>query len=115
MTTQRKALGKALEKKVARLGDGKVQPLSGVLADYPNDVALEHALVECKVRSVHLDAKGKRILSIDLDWLAKVQANAKKEDFDFGMVAVRPKGSPKVYALLDLTDLLELLSLKRES
>lgn len=115
MPNRNKALGRRLEKKVAQMGDGHVQPLSGVLADFPNDVDLGRVLVECKVRSAALNARGEKHITIDLDWLKKVTANAKREGFDFGIVAVRAKGSRKVYALLDLDDLLPLLNVNLDT
>lgn len=115
MPNKNKALGKALEKKVASLGGGKVQPLSGILPDYPNDVDLGKTLVECKVRSTTLNATGEKYITINLDWLHKVEQNATKKGFDLGIVAVRPKRSRRVYALLDLNALLDLLSFKNAS
>ncbi len=70
----------------------------------------ERVLVECKVRAVKLNPKGQRIISIDLEWLNKVTANAADKDFDFGVVLFRPKGSPKVYAVLDADVLLDTLA-----
>jgi hypothetical protein len=70
----------------------------------------ERALVECKVRAVKLNPKGARIISLDLDWLSKVTTNAAAFGFDLGAVIFRPKGSPKLYAVMDADDLLELLS-----
>jgi hypothetical protein len=60
-----------------------------------------------------MDARGKRIIPFDLEWLAKVTAHADEHDeFDMGAVVFRPKGSPKLYAVIDADDLLELLKRK---
>lgn len=89
----------------------KRQPLSGALASDPGDVVIdERLLAECKVRSVHLDARGRRILSIDYDWLLDVTAKAKRAGFDGGaLVTIRPKGSKNILALVDLRWLLDHL------
>jgi hypothetical protein len=68
------------------------------------------ALIECKVRAVKLNAKGARIISLDLEWLSKVTTNAAAFGFDVGAVIFRPKGSPKLYAVIDADDLLDLLT-----
>ena len=119
MTSQKKALGTGLEnltvkKAQARGLRAKKQPLSGAIKGLPNDVViesdLERVLAECKVRAVNLNARGERIISIDLEWLNKVTTNAAKEDFDYGVVLFRPKGSPKVYAVLNADVLLDTLA-----
>ncbi|MDE2105045.1 MAG: hypothetical protein KGL39_47845 [Patescibacteria group bacterium] len=62
------------------------------------------------MRAVKLTAKGARIFSFDLEWLNGVIDHAAKHDeFDMGAVVFRPKGSPKLYAVIDADDLLELL------
>ena len=71
---------------------------------------LELALIECKVRAVKIDPKGKRIISLDLEWLNKVTTNAAAFGFDLGVVLFRPKGSPKVYAVLEADVLLDTLA-----
>lgn len=85
------------------------QPLSGVLEDFPNDVEIEQTLVEAKVRSTKLSAKGARMLSIDLEWLKGVEAHAAKAGYEHAVVVVRPKGSHRLLLLTDLDDYLSLL------
>lgn len=119
MPNQRKKLGSALETKALKKAQSqglkaKKQPLSGALPGMPNDLVIEYvngsALIECKVRATTLDAKGKRIISIDLDWMNKVVSNAAAHDFELGVLMVRPKGSSKVYAVLDADVLLGMLA-----
>ena len=65
MTSQKKALGTGLEnltvkKAQARGLRAKKQPLSGAIKGLPNDVVIdERVLVECKVRAVKLNPKGR--------------------------------------------------------
>jgi hypothetical protein len=110
----RKQLGTALENRVVAKAKEKGlrarrQPLSGVLKDFPNDVEIERLLGECKVRTTKLDAKGAKILSIDLDWLDGVRANAARMGYESAAVFVRPKGSERILAMLDLDTLYDLL------
>jgi Holliday junction resolvase len=121
MTSQKKLLGTALENQLVKKATNrglraKKQPLSGALKDQPNDVVIEsnldRVLAECKVRAVKIDAKGTRIISLDLDWLSKVTRNAAAFGFDAGVVVFRPKGSPKLYGVLNLDVLLALLQAK---
>lgn len=117
MANQRKRLGTALESTVAKLANeagiaAKKQPLSGVLTDYPNDVAMDvdGVLAECKVRSVYRDSRGARMLPFDLEWLDKVLKNAKRENFKFGIVVTRPKNSPRLLVTMELENFLEILT-----
>lgn len=82
-------------------------PLSGAVREMPGDVDLGAVLAECKVRAAHLDARGARILSLDLDWLDKVRAEAAPRP---GVVIARAKGSPRSYVLCDLDLFLALLA-----
>jgi hypothetical protein len=114
VSNQRKALGTALETRLVKVARAlglraSRQPLSGALKDYPGDVVVEEGLVEAKVRSVRLNARGERILSIDLGWLEKVEAEAKRAGFEWSAVIVRPKNSPRLLCLIDADLLLELL------
>lgn len=89
------------------------QPLSGILPDYPNDVVIENGLYEVKRRVVRLNAKGARILSLDLDWLDGVQKNAKREGFEGAAVFVRPANSPRLLVLVEDDFFLQLLLLSK--
>ena len=106
MPNTRKQLGTSLEYAVVDKAKAKGlrsrrQPLSGVLKDFPNDVEIERLLVECKVRSAKLDAKGRKTITLDLDWLHGVVGNAEKAGYEAGVVVVRPKGSQHLYVLAD--------------
>jgi len=69
VTSKEKKLGLAAENRTVRLAkaeglNAKRQPLSGVLPDYPSDVIIEHDLLEVKVRTERLNAKGERIVPL---------------------------------------------------
>lgn len=118
MTSRAKALGKGLEDRlVAKATQSGLpahkQPLSGALADYPGDVVLDTLLAECKVRSAVVDARGEKHVPLNLDYLRKVQAQAKRGGFDDGVLVVRAKGSSKPVVVCDLD--LFLLLLKSRS
>lgn len=85
------------------------QPLSGVLSEYPNDVVIENTLIEVKRRVTRLNAKGARILSLDLDWLDGVQRNAKREGFEGAAVFIRPANSARLLVLVEDDFFLRLL------
>jgi hypothetical protein len=114
MSNQRKALGSALESRVVERAQAaglcaSRQPGSGVFKDFPSDVRVEGGLVECKVRSAGVDAKGQRYLRIDLDWLRKVKEEAGRSGLEWAAVVVNPKGSRSPMVLLDLEFFLSLL------
>lgn len=118
MPNQRKNLGRSLEHKVveeakARGLKARRQPLSGILADFPNDAEVGDRLVEAKVRAAKLDSKGARFIRIDLDWLTGVIENARKNGYRQGIVVVRPKGSQQLLVLTELDDYLGLLSVEK--
>lgn len=111
MPSKSKVLGNGLENRLvdhahAHNLPATKQPLSGVLAAYPNDVVVATTLCECKVR----DGGAEKSIRVEYAWLDKVRANATRLGFDRGVVVVNPKGSRKPMALLDLDDLLKLLS-----
>lgn len=119
MTTRSKANGTTLERRV--VADAKKaglvarkQPLSGVLADFPNDVQIGDVLVECKMRAAFLDAKGEKTISLKLDWLHNVIRNAKRVGFRTGILVSRAKGSPQLYVTLEWQDFLELVANSRD-
>lgn len=114
-----KQLGRNLEHAVvaaAKASGHKAhrQPMSGRIASMPSDVVIDNLLVEAKVRAVRLDAKGARILSIDLDWLDGVLKNAEKHGFEAGIVVVRPKGSARLLCLVELPYFLGKLGISDE-
>ena len=114
MPNTRKQLGTSLEYAVVEKAKAKGlrsrrQPLSGVLKDFPNDVEIERLLVECKVRSARLDAKGRKTITLDLDWLHGVVGNAERAGYAAGIVVVRPKGSQRLYVLADFDTYLDTL------
>ena len=118
MSNQRKTLGNAGEKGIVEraLAAGLRafrQPLSGQLKAFPADVVIETGsewvLVESKVRSLLVRASGKRMWTIDFDWLRKVMREAQEQAFDHAALFVRPKGSQDRFVLLDEAIYLELL------
>ena len=120
MSNPRKQLGSALESRVVEKAESrgltsKKQPLSGALKGYPNDVVIEDVLAECKVRSHLLNTKGQRYIRLELDWLAGVEENAKKEGFDAGVLVVNAKHSPTPKVLVDLDFFLDLLRIRKET
>jgi hypothetical protein len=72
-------------------------------------VVIEKTLAECKVRSVKVTAKGKRMITFDLDWLHKVLTNADAFGYGAGAVIFRPKGSPQLFAVIEADLFLDLL------
>jgi hypothetical protein len=82
------------------------------MKEFPSDVVIERILVECKVRAAKVVARGKRIISFDLEWLNKVIDNAAQHGFEMGVVIFRPKGSPKRYVVLEEEAFLDLLTNK---
>jgi hypothetical protein len=114
-----KQLGTALENRVVARARTKGlaaarQPGSGVFKGFPHDATIEDILVECKVRSASVTQKGKRMLTLDLDWLRGVQADAAKAGFRSGIVVVNAKGESKPLVLVDLDFMLGLLQLGKE-
>jgi Holliday junction resolvase len=115
MANPNKTLGSALENRVVERAKAKGlkaarQPGSGVYKAFPHDAVVEQLLVECKVRSTHLNAAGDKTLSIQLEWLRKVQEKAIEGGFEQGIVVVNPKGSQKPLVLCDLDWFLGILS-----
>ena len=122
MSNPRKALGKAAEKQIAEQAEqagfeAHVQPLSGILKEFPNDVRLElgdaSVLVEAKVRSAQISG-GEKYITINLDWLKGVIANAVKIGADYGTVIFRTKRSSDFYVLMRYQDYLKLHKRKDE-
>lgn len=115
MANRVKQLGLALEARIVKRAQkaglrAKQQPGSGVFKEHPHDVVLdEDILVEAKVRSVRITQKGARMLTLDLDWLRRVQADAAKAGFRAGIVIVNGKGESRPLVLADLDFVLELL------
>lgn len=102
MTNQRRQLGNAgergvVERAIAAGLKAFRQPMSGQLKDFPADLQLSSpqikVLGESKVRSLSLSPRGKRSLTLDLDWLRKVVREARAHNFDHAALFVRPKGS----------------------
>lgn len=114
MSNQKKRLGRALERKVveeARAAGlhASLQPLSGQLQEFPGDATIEDILVECKVRSTHIDAKGIRVIPIDTFWLDKVLDEKGRANKENGIVVIRPKNRKKLLVLCEFSFLMELL------
>ena len=106
MSNPNKALGTGLENRVVAKAKAAgltahKQPLSGILKEYPNDVAIQLAngyalVVECKVRSTHPSYNEMQ------DWLENAQINAKREGYEGAILVYNPKGSRTPRVLLDL-------------
>jgi hypothetical protein len=114
MRNNNKRLGSGLEDRVVERAskaglEARKQPGSGVYKEYPSDAVVENILVECKVRSSSLDAKGNTNIHINLDWLRKAQKEASEAGFEGAVVVVNPKGSTRPLALVDLNFLIQLL------
>lgn len=116
MPNARKALGKRAEQQIAEKAvesglDARVQPLSGILEAFPNDVLLStgeaSVLVEAKVRSPTISG-GEKYITINLDWLKGVIANAVRIGAAYGTVIFRTKRSSEFYVLLRYEDFLRL-------
>ena len=120
MSNPSKELGTALEHRVVAKAKAhglvaRKQPLSGILKEYPNDVAIQldsgdALLVECKVRSRHPSYTEMQ------EWLENAQINAKREGFEGAFLVYNVKGSRTPRVLMDL-DLFFLLigSKKRDT
>lgn len=115
MANRNKELGTALENRVVEKAEehgltARRQPGSGMFAAYPEDDVVENLLVQAKVQSAHLDAKGEKCLTLRLGWLKQVEEAAAKHGFDAGVVVVRPKGSARLLVLCDGDFFLDLLA-----
>jgi len=115
MPNAHKALGRRAEQQIAEqaveagLG-AQVQPLSGVLKDFPNDVLLRgeaSVLVEAKVRSAQISG-GEKYITINLDWLKGVLTNALRIGAGYGTVIFRTKRSSDFYVLMRYEDFLRI-------
>ena len=116
MSNPRKALGHRAEVQIAERAEqagikAQVQPLSGILTDFPNDVVLHMPeaiiLVESKVRSATVSG-GEKHITVNLDWLKGVLANALRRGMDYGIVVFRTKRSSDFYVLMRYEDYLRL-------
>lgn len=84
--------------------------MSGVLDnEFPSDVVIADFLGECKMRAAWLASTGAKMLSLNLDWLKKVRANAQRKGFRAGVLVSRAKGSPQLYVTMAWEDWLELV------
>lgn len=119
MTNKARALGNAGEngivKRAIAAGIRAVkQPMSGMLKDFPADLALDtghlRVLGESKVRAVHVTPTGAANWTINLDWLRKVVREANDHGFDHAALFVRPKRSVNDhYVLLEEAVYFDLL------
>lgn len=120
MTSRQKRLGSSLEKAIVKQAkeaglEARLQPLSGMMKDLPNDAVVDDVLLECKVRAPLLSSSNEKSFRIDLGWLQKVSGNASKHGFRFGAVVFRLKGSQQKYVAMRYDDLLQLLRQMKES
>lgn len=119
MTNSKRVLGNAGEEGIVRRAikaglSALRQPGSGQFKDFPADLTLEsgqlRVLGESKVRAATLSPKGKRSLTLDLDWLRKVVREAKEHGFHHAALFVRPKGTQgEHYVLLEEAIYFDLL------
>jgi Holliday junction resolvase len=126
MPNKNKQLGVAFERTVVerakRAGlEAERQPLSGALKQFPNDVRVKspvvEILVEAKKRTATLSA-GEKCITINLDWLKGVVANAAQQasgGLHIGVVTFAAKGACDLYCLLRYEDLLALLQAVHEN
>lgn len=116
--SKQKDLGRNLENRIAEKARAKGLPakrhfMSGMNKEEPGDGEVDGILYEAKVRSVHLNAKGEKSLTIPLDALRQVQKQAASDErYEQGILVVNPKGSSKPFVVCDLDWMLELLILK---
>lgn len=119
MTNRAKSLGSSGEKGIVDrvLAAGLRafrQPGSGQFKGYPADVVIEtgeeRILVESKVRSLVIRSSGKRMWTIDFDWLRKVIREGTANGFSHAALFVRPKNSGDRFVVLDERTYLDLLS-----
>lgn len=109
----RKTRARSMERGVAEAlrvaGDmqAKRQILSGAIKEMPGDVDSTHVLIECK-NYAPIQANGKRMIRIDLDWLLKVMREA-KDHHKPGIVVYQPKGSHSKIVVADFDQFLDLL------
>lgn len=117
--SKQKDLGRQLENRVRDKAqskglDAKRHFGSGMNPEEPSDVRIERLLVECKVRSVTLTAKGEKRLTIPIDDLRKVQGLALAAGYEQGIMVANPKGSSNPIVLCDLDWFLDLLTKRTE-
>ena len=115
MTSKAKRLGTGLEDRVVRKAKEKglraeKQPGSGVYQRFKSDAVIEQTLVECKVRSVEIDAKGQKTFRVDMDWWRGVQKNAALDGYSSAALVMNAKYSDQPMALIPLDEYLNLLS-----
>jgi hypothetical protein len=115
VTNKAKQLGTAFEHRIVawakKLGlKAHRQPGSGAFKGLPHDAVIENILVEAKVRSTAVNQRGEYMLSIDMRWLRRVQEDAIKAKFDYGILVVNAKGDQRPVVLLDFEEYLKLVS-----
>jgi hypothetical protein len=113
--SRQKDLGRALENRVRDKAqaaglDSKRHFGSGMNPDEPSDVRIERLLVECKVRSSKMNAKGEKSMTVPLDDYRKVQRQALEAGYEQGIMVANPKGSSQPIVLCDLDWFLEVLT-----
>lgn len=121
--SKQKDLGRQLENRIAARAQAKGLPakrhfMSGMNKEEPGDGHIgEHIvtggiLYEAKVRSVSMNARGEKSLTIPLDALRQVQKQATDNGYEQGILVVNPKSSSRPFAVVDLDWLLVLLAAK---
>src|SRR5436190_11214522 len=84
------------------------QPLSGQLADFPEDVVVADVLLQCKAGYTRTNKDGARSFSFRKAWLDQVQQAATTHGYRFGAVLFRPDGTNTLFVTLDYNDFLKL-------
>jgi hypothetical protein len=114
VTSKARQLGNSQEARIVKRATAagvpaRRQPRSGELAEYPADAVVGGLLVEGKVRAHTLNARGEKVLSINLDWYNKVREQASKAGFREGVLVVAMKGSKHMQVVVDFDFFLSLL------
>lgn len=113
--SRQKDKGSRFESRVVQdaLAEGlsaKKQPGSGQYAGYPNDAVIESLLVECKAGYTRVNVAGERRFALEVEWIEKVLRHAREDGKAGWVLAIRPNGIRRWWALVDGKWLLALLA-----
>jgi len=92
-----------MERRIARLFQGKRIPLSGSLSSMPGDVITDRFLIECKLRG----SSGKKQIAIEKVWLKKIEKAAHIQN-RIPLLVFKYKNDKSYYAVLNLNDFLKM-------
>jgi hypothetical protein len=113
--SKQKDLGRQLEHRVVKKAADKGIPGerhwgSGANPDKRGDAHIWDILVEAKVRTATINARGEKQLTIPLTDLYQVMADAAKAGYRMGIMVANPKGSQRPLVVMDFDDFLAMLS-----